>query len=288
MTVERPPAGRVSGATPLFAYFGHHKAASSWLGDITRQLCTSAGLVYANVHSPRKFEGDLKAFVSRHRVDFLAYPNANLRYVSALDGFRAFHVVRDPRDIVVSSYFSHLHSHPTDDWPELVEHRRQLQAVDKDHGLYVVIDFLSDVMNDIGTWNYDDPRIVELKMEDVVRSPHELLGRAFAFLGLVDSGQSRFVRLTNAALASFNLRTSRRPFRVVPLPRSVLSDTLRRNDFALKANGRGPGIENVNSHYRKGTPGDWVNHFDAGHKGYFKERYGDLLVRLGYESGSDW
>ena len=288
MTVKRPPAGRVSGATPLFAYFGHHKAASSWLGDITRQLSTSAGLVYANVHSPRKFEGDLKAFVSRHRVDFLAYPNANLRYVSALDDFRAFHVVRDPRDIVVSSYFSHLHSHPTDDWPELVEHRQELQAVDKDHGLYVVIDFLSDVMNDIGTWNYGDERILELKMEDVVRNPREVLLKAFGFLGLVSENQSFFKRGLVFSAATLNRRTTRLPMRIVPLTPSVLNGTLRRNDFTLKASGRGPGVENVNSHYRKGTPGDWVNHFGPGHKAYFKERYGDLLIKLGYESDLDW
>ena len=274
---------------PLLAYFGHHKCASTWLNDIAREICASAGMSYAHVHSPRKFGDGLGSFVSRNRIDFLTYANANRTYVEALDDFRAFHVIRDLRDIVVSSYFSHLHSHPTDDWPELVAHRRELQAVDKDQGIYVVIDFLAGVFDDIATWDYSDPRVLELKMEDVVRAPEELLLKAFGFLGVVDETRTGLDGCIASALSSVKRRRrSLVPFRVMPLPASVVIDTLKRNAFARKTEGRAPGHEKVDSHYRKGVQGDWVNHFGPGHKSYFKERHGDLLVRLGYEANLSW
>jgi hypothetical protein len=288
----RLPQSAGAGAStrkPLLAYFGHHKCASTWLNDIAREMCAAAGMSYAHVHSPHMFEEDLGSFVSGKRVDFLTYANANRRYVSALDNFRGFHVIRDPRDIVVSSYFSHLHSHPTTDWPELVDHRRRLQAVDKDQGLYVVIDFLAGVFDDIATWDYSDPRVLELKMEDLVLMPEELLIKAFGFIGLVDEARTGLTGGMAAALSSVKRRRSALvPFRLVPLPATVVIDTLRRNAFARKSDGRAPGVERVDSHYRKGVAGDWLNHFGPGHRAYFKDRYGDLLVRLGYADGTGW
>lgn len=43
-----------------------------------------------------------------------------------------------------------------------------------------------------------------------------------------------------------------------------------------------------NTFVRKAVPGDWRNYFGAKHKEIFKKNAGDLLVDLGYESGSNW
>ena len=72
------------------------------------------------------------------------------------------------------------------------------------------------------------------------------------------------------------------------LPVERLLGIVWENDFATKANGRAPGREDPRSHYRKGTAGDWRNHFTERHVSYFKEHFGDLLVTLGYESGREW
>lgn len=40
--------------------------------------------------------------------------------------------------------------------------------------------------------------------------------------------------------------------------------------------------------FRSGKTGGWREHFTPEHKKLFKEIAGDLLVRLGYEKGSDW
>jgi hypothetical protein len=40
--------------------------------------------------------------------------------------------------------------------------------------------------------------------------------------------------------------------------------------------------------FRKGKPGNWQEHFTELNKSAFKSQAGDLLVRLGYETGNDW
>jgi lipopolysaccharide transport system ATP-binding protein len=48
------------------------------------------------------------------------------------------------------------------------------------------------------------------------------------------------------------------------------------------------GVEDVNSHQRKGVAGDWRNYFDDDLKERFKDLYGDVLIAGGYESDHDW
>jgi hypothetical protein len=40
--------------------------------------------------------------------------------------------------------------------------------------------------------------------------------------------------------------------------------------------------------FRKGRPGNWREHFTPANIDLFKAETGDLLLRLGYETGSDW
>jgi hypothetical protein len=40
--------------------------------------------------------------------------------------------------------------------------------------------------------------------------------------------------------------------------------------------------------FRKGQPGNWREHFTPANKALFKEKAGDLLLRLGYEKDNDW
>jgi hypothetical protein len=40
--------------------------------------------------------------------------------------------------------------------------------------------------------------------------------------------------------------------------------------------------------FRKGSPGNWREHFTEANKTIFKQVTGDLLVRLGYEQGYNW
>jgi len=118
-------------------FFGHHRCGTTWISDICEDVCRESWLKYYKAHSPAKFNFDLKQFITANKIDFLSYTNADWNYLSGIENYRGFHVTRDPRDIIVSSYFSHLHSHSTREWKELIDHRKKLENTSREEGLYL-------------------------------------------------------------------------------------------------------------------------------------------------------
>lgn len=74
----------------------------------------------------------------------------------------------------------------------------------------------------------------------------------------------------------------RRPVHTISV--SMLQNILERKSFKNLSGGRRRGQENAKSHYRKGVPGDWTNHLNDEHVRVFRQHYGDLLMKLGYET----
>jgi hypothetical protein len=145
----------ISSTKEMFAYFGHHKCATTWLNDIIGQVCKRIGLSIVIIHNSELFNDSLES-IKNHQIDFLSYINADIENVKKLENnFIGFHVVRDPRDIVVSAYYSHLYSHPVGGgWPELIEHRKNLQNSSKDKGLFLEMDFLDNfVFQNLYKWD---------------------------------------------------------------------------------------------------------------------------------------
>jgi len=290
------------GDLPLLAYFGHHKCASGWTTNIFREICFYMGRTFRVVHRPVDFEanGSLGAHVRAQEVDFLAHTNANRDHVLDLPPYRGFHVVRDPRDILVSAYFSHRYSHGTSTWPELAAHRERLQALSKEDGLFAEMEFNASFFEDMATWDYEQEHVLELHMEDLTADPDEGFLEIAAFLGILAPREP--ASLSHTVLARMN-RLNRRgrdymprnlPLFPVPhqrlqtIPGSTIGRIIDRFRFSKLAGGRKRGQENKNSHYRKGQPGDWKNHFTDAHVRTFKDRYNNLLLKLDYESDPDW
>ncbi len=108
-------------------------------------------------------------------------------------------------------------------------------------------------------WEYHHSHILEIKMEDLTGKPLAVFTEIFAHLGLIK--QICLIQL---------------------------ADTLQKNSFFVLSGGRKQGEEDTHSHYRRGLPGDWKNHFNVDHKQYFKNHFGHLLIKLNYETGEDW
>jgi hypothetical protein len=66
----------------------------------------------------------------------------------------------------------------------------------------------------------------------------------------------------------------------IDIPPDDLRTLLDKYSFARMTRRRGSGEV---SHYRKGTAGDWRNHFDDDIAEAFDQATGDLVKRLGYE-----
>jgi hypothetical protein len=170
---------------PQCAFFGHHKCATQWIKAILADICVTTHLRMFEVSRVKEWDfADLRALVHCFQPDVLVYSNAEIGQVRLLPPLRGFHVIRDPRDLIVSAYFSHLHSHSLATWPGLGEHRRRLQAADTSDGLLLEMEFSRRVLDDIAGWDYAQPNVLELRMEDMIASPVEHFVTIAEHLGL--------------------------------------------------------------------------------------------------------
>jgi len=211
--------------------------------------------------------------------------------------FKGFHVIRDPRDICVSGYYSHLKTHFVKGWPDLAQYRKELQTLSKKDGLLKEFEYSDFWLQHIATWDYNQENIMEIKMENLTECPFEEWARICSFLGILDNTTTidskvgvsyKTKTLVNRAL-KYKSNSERLRFNKSGINLAALKQlTEHKYSFGNLSNGRKTGEENTNSHYRKGKRGDWINHFEKEHKDYFKERYGDLLIKLGYEQNYDW
>ena len=282
---------------PLLAAFGHHKCASMWIHGIVDRVCLDLGLRHSVAFLPDSFGGDLRGFVDKERTQFLLYGNADFRQVRRLDldRVRGFHYVRDPRDIVVSGYFSHRNTHKTEAWTDLIPYREKLQAVSKDEGLHLELEFAADQFDEMRSWKDcpPDADIQLYRIEELTADPYQRMLDILVGLGLVDedyySPGKRISFLASKLITKLRASSGLGlPGVVAKLPAERALGILHECDFRQRTKGRKPGEEDRGSHFRKGVRGDWLNHFTPGHLREFKQRYEDLLFQLGYETEPDW
>lgn len=169
--------------------------------------------------------------------------------------YKTFFVLRDPRDIVVSWYFSARYSHlPFGPIPGL---RGDLETLGLHDGLKYMIDKLEGWGSFWAQRSWmeatDDREHVRVfRYEDLARDNRSFLQQLYDYLDIL-------------------------------MPQQQFTALYERHTFEKHSRGRSQGQENRYSHYRKGTVGDWMNHFDHSTMAYFREVTGDLLEVLGYK-----
>jgi len=175
---------------------------------------------------------------------------------------RGTHIVRDPRDLVVSAYFYHLRTSEAwcarpnpalRDVPRGTSYREHLRSMDLEEGLHYEMSHASaGVIQAMADWDYDDGRFLELRYEEVLGDEPRTFRDMFRWYGFGEREVRTAVRLARR----FSLaRTKWRP-------RNLL--------------GRG--------HVRKGTRiGGWRRYFTPDLEREFMNHYGDILTFLGYD-----
>lgn len=168
--------------------------------------------------------------------------------------YKAFFILRDPREILISWYFSAKFSHiPIGYIPELRSKLRRLSFTDS---MLFAIDYLDEfgLFGSMRSWKEaegKDSNIVLVRYEDLVTSSLESFGRLFTFL---DIGMTPATLLELIQIYSFK-----------------------------RLSGRNVGTEDTKSHIRKGGSGSWKRHFNEKIESRFSDVTGDLVQRLGYE-----
>ena len=173
------------------------------------------------------------------------------------ENYKTFCVIRDPRDIVVSWYFSVKYSHPL--MGKIPQHREILHQLSLDRGLIYCIDYLEDfgLFESLRSW-------INLPGSDY----HV---KVFLFEDLVDVSRQFTVitELFSHCLISLNADETRH-----------LLDKYRFLRLQKKGKGKGTNI----SHYRKGSPGNWKEYFNENVAKAFEKLAGNLAGELGYET----
>lgn len=170
--------------------------------------------------------------------------------------FKTFYIVRDPRDAVVSWYYSARFSHNLiDPIPWL---RERLGAVDFEEGMIFLIGTLAewgffDCQRSWLTKGISDPSVRIFRYEDLAQDEVAFLGDLFGYLDVGMGAQ-------------------------------VFTELCERHAFARYAKGRQKGTEDKSSHYRRGSSGDWQEKFADRVCNHFYAATGDLTSVLGYES----
>ena len=251
------------------AYFGHHKSGSTFIATVLR-AATGVPLhtEFLSTRLPLGYEKDpaqaARIALAYRRLNekpstVLSHGNADRAVVETLAAhgpLRGFHVIRDPRDAMVSGYFWHISDQSVDSNPWNVERRARLRAEpDQETGLLREVEFSRCYFDAMAEWDYARPDVLEMRFEAMIADPLSLLRDAFTLVGL---------------------------------PTGDLERIVAEHDFQRLAGGRNRGQEARDHKYRKGIAGDWRNHFTPGITEAFKQRYGGLLVRLGYEADLNW
>lgn len=227
----------------------HHKTGSSWM----RNLFTAIG----KAHSLRCFIGEQKDLPRCYDIFFQDHSRFDFKYSTG--AYRGLHLIRDPRDIIISGAFYHQNS--KESWlhkpmPILggqtyqeALNRRETMA---DKILFEMEYAGKHTLGEMLSWNYANPHFFEAKYEEFIADVDLRVFRGiFAFLGFPDTEMDGLLEIAYA--------------------NSLFS-----------------GQVNDPSHVRSGQPQQWRDHFDEIHRRRFLELFGDALVRLGYEKDDAW
>jgi len=228
-------------------FLTHHKCASTLLHAWVSEMCRLNGLSCFASH--RSDQGPAPGY------DVSLLTNAVFAKIAGgLRGGPAVHVIRNPLSIAVSAYHSHLATHDDAGWPELVAQRAILREVGQAEGMMCTIAFCEDPafyaampgpLGQLASWDFDDPRIATVRMEDFGDDPAAVLRPA-----LGEPGRSL----------------------AMPDPGAFA--------FSALSGGRKPGEIDATSHYRSGDPDAWRRELPIAARDRLRTRYRALIERF--------
>lgn len=231
------------------------KTASQWVKAVF-----SDPIVYRHsglaTYDPRYYGWKDPRVVPPNRIGLsLYFPYKRFSKMPKPDAHRAFFIYRDPRDLIVSSYFSTRDSHTP--MGDVLEVRSILREKSKKEGMLFLIDHLAKkgMFNAVRSW--------------------------------VDAPPSENVRLVRYEDLTGDRQLDEMDALMrhcgITVPRAELTELLDRYSFSRMNDRKKAGQV---SHYRKGQSGDWRNHFDDDLTEAFQRATGNLMDKLGYDRDS--
>ena len=256
--ITRSPFEPKQGAA-LLVHCAHHKVGTVWFQRVLSSVAGFYGLRFTEMPTSYGASGPVARLASD--IDVVVYDRANDFRPGDLGArvYRGSHLIRDPRDVVISGY--HYHRRTDEAWVREpkdrfggLSYQAFLNTVDEHDGLMAEIERSArSSIAEMAGWSYSTSEILELRYEDAIRDEVGTFTRLFRFYGFTDDGVGQGLKIVEQF-----------------------------------SRGHGRQAGGADPHVRSGDPGEWRRHFDADHIARFKELTGDLVVRLGYEQEPDW
>ncbi len=236
---------------PTIIHCGYHKVGTVWFARVLREVAATYGMSFAMGND----YGSIHRFETEQGADVFMDIGSHVNLALLLD-YVGSHMIRDPRDMVVSGYFYHLWT--DEQWANLPmaeyrgrSYREYLNSLSEEEGLLAEIRRVSFWVPHMVKWDYSNPRIFEIRYEDIRKNEDETFHGMFRHYGFTDGAVTECCRIA------------------------------KKYTFERLSEGTG-------SHLRSGRIGEWRERFQQSHKDLFKRCYPGAVVKLGYEPDDGW
>jgi hypothetical protein len=244
-----------------FLQLTFHKCGSQWVRDVLTaseveresgiRLSPGGGVIlHISSGWPNQHDGTFLGPI--YNASFTDW----LRHRKEAD--KAVIVIRDPRDLIVSLINSSMYSHVLGNGLYFPLLRQPLLRLNNRDRIVVGIFAFRTVSFSFSSWSTVSP------------SANEYIT---SYESLIENNQSEFSKIVKF----FGWKVSQ----------ETLAKVVQRLSFRARS-GRGSGVEEQYSHYRKGVRGDWKRYFDRSTGKLFEETFPRLLKCLAYENDEVW
>lgn len=244
------------GNGPLIIHCCYHKVGTVWFGRILRDIAAEFGLRY-------RAGGDFREI---HRLetngdsDIFMDLGSHVKFAALPGRYKLSHMIRDPRDLIVSGYFYHRWTdEPWANFPRAefrgMSYREYLNSVPKDVGIAAEIERNNFWIHHMAEWDFCNANAYEIRYEDILDEEENVLRAMFRHYEFHEQAVERALKIA----------------------RRYSFETIRARGGAGET-----------SHLRSGKSGEWRKHFSASHVAQFKQLFPGVLARLKYEAGDDW
>ena len=226
----------------------HHKTGTNWLRKIFETIASKQQLNF--------YLGEQSSLPLDTQIFFQEHSMVSLNKLSK---YKGLHIIRDPRDIIVSGCFYHAKSdepwlHKPQKWYGNMTYHQKINSYNTfEEKLFFEMDNCASwTIDKIAEWNYQQKDMYEVKYENLVMDQNLFIfHHIFHFLGFTEN---------------------------------ILLDCL----YVAYENSLFSGKVSPTKHIRSGKIQQWKNFFNREHKSKFKAKFGDLLIQLGYEKDNNW
>ncbi|MBF9032138.1 hypothetical protein HKCCE3408_17195 [Rhodobacterales bacterium HKCCE3408] len=231
---------------PMLWIGTHHKAMTTYFNAVLRFFAYAGRMNFRKISLEQPPEGT-QLFLSNH----------SKMELTSLAPYRGIHLMRDPRDMIVSGY--HYHKWTNETWAHRPDeagrsYQQKLNTVDTRSGLFMEIDhFTFFYREQLEAWNMEDPDILEVSYEDLMgEGRDQLYHDIFAHLG-------------------------------VPAEQAGIGVDLMRLFEAKRRTGRAKdAVRAKHQHIRSGRKEQWREELSPDHLDYIEAQLGPVLRKFGY------